>query len=49
MAGQMVLYKRVSTEYGQKTDRQAFNCGIEFDRVFEDKQSGKDRDRPQLK
>ena len=38
-------YKRVST-IDQSTERQLE--GIELDRVFEDKLSGKDRNRPQL-
>ena len=38
-------YKRVST-VEQSTDRQLE--GIVVDRVFEDKLSGKDRNRPQL-
>ena len=38
-------YKRVST-IDQSTERQLE--GIKLDRVFEDKLSGKDRNRPQL-
>ena len=38
-------YKRVST-LDQITDRQL--DGVNVDRVFEDKLSGKDRNRPQL-
>lgn len=44
--GQHVGYVRVST-LDQKTDRQLE--GVSLDRVFEDKASGKDADRPQLK
>ncbi len=43
--GQVIGYKRVST-LDQSTDRQL--DGIELDRVFEDKLSGKDMNRPQL-
>lgn len=44
--GQNVGYKRVSTIL-QNTDRQL--DGIDLDTVFEDKASGADRDRPELK
>lgn len=43
--GQRIGYVRVSST-GQNVARQL--DGIELDRVFEDKCSGKDRDRPQL-
>lgn len=39
-------YKRVSTAIGQTTERQLVD--VKLDRVFEDKLSGKDRNRPQL-
>jgi len=39
-------YKRVST-LAQTTERQLH--GVELDKVFEDKTSGKNTDRPQLK
>jgi DNA invertase Pin-like site-specific DNA recombinase len=42
-----IAYKRVST-LDQNTDRQSFE-GFNIDKVFEDKASGKDKDRPQLK
>lgn len=42
-----VAYIRVST-VDQNTDRQLADVGIEFDKVFEDKASGKDTQRPQL-
>lgn len=45
MAGQQIGYIRVSTTT-QNTDRQL--DGLELDRVFEDKVSGKSADRPQL-
>ena len=45
MNGQRVGYIRVSS-IDQNTDRQLH--GIELDRVYEDKCSGKDTDRPQL-
>ena len=45
MAGQRVGYIRVST-LDQRTDRQL--DGVELDRVFTDKASGKDVERPQL-
>lgn len=45
MSGQQVGYLRVSTLV-QNTARQL--DGVKLDRVFEDKQSGKDADRPQL-
>src|SRR5450755_2741001 len=43
--GQTIGYKRVST-LDQTTTRQLE--GVELDRVFEDKLSGKDMNRPQL-
>lgn len=43
--GQAIGYKRVSS-LDQSTDRQL--DGVELDRVFEDKLSGKDTNRPQL-
>lgn len=46
MAGQQIGYIRVSTT-AQNTDRQLE--GVELDRVFTDKVSGKSADRPQLK
>ena len=46
MNGQQIGYIRVST-IDQNTDRQLH--GIELDRVYEDKCSGKDANRPQLK
>lgn len=45
MMGQRIGYRRVST-VDQNTDRQLDN--VVLDRVFEDKASGKDTDRPQL-
>lgn len=42
-----VAYIRVST-VDQNTDRQLADVGIEFDKAFEDKASGKDTQRPQL-
>lgn len=45
MAGQQIGYVRVSTTT-QNTDRQL--DGLELDRVFTDKVSGKSADRPQL-
>ncbi|MDP2193936.1 MAG: recombinase family protein [Alphaproteobacteria bacterium] len=45
MSGQRVGYVRVST-YDQQTDRQL--DGVFLDRVFTDKASGKDVNRPQL-
>lgn len=45
MSGQQVGYVRVSTVV-QNTARQL--DGVKLDKVFEDKQSGKDTDRPQL-
>lgn len=45
--GQHVGYIRVSS-VGQNTDRQLDNIGIELDRVFVDKCSGSNTDRPQL-
>jgi len=46
MAGQQIGYVRVSTT-AQNTDRQLE--GLELDRTFTDKVSGKSADRPQLK
>lgn len=46
MSGKKIGYIRVST-VEQNTDRQLH--GIELDKVFEDKCSGKDTNRPQLK
>lgn len=46
MSGQQIGYVRVSTTV-QNTDRQLE--GVELDRVFTDKVSGKSADRPQLK
>jgi len=46
MSGKQIGYIRVST-IDQNTDRQLH--GIELDKVFEDKCSGKDTNRPQLK
>jgi DNA invertase Pin-like site-specific DNA recombinase len=46
MSGKKIGYIRVST-IEQNTDRQLY--GIELDKVFEDKCSGKDINRPQLK
>ena len=45
MSGKTVLYARVSS-LEQRTDRQV--TGISVDKVFEDKCSGKDSNRPQL-
>ena len=45
MNGQQIGYIRVST-IDQNTDRQLH--GIELDRVYEDKCSGKDANRPKL-
>ena len=42
-----VAYKRVST-HDQNTARQLDNLDIQFDKVFEDRVSGKDTNRPQL-
>ena len=42
-----IAYKRVST-LQQNTDRQLADCGIKFDKIFEDKMSGKNKNRPQL-
>ncbi len=42
-----VAYIRVSS-IGQNTARQLADVGITFDKVFEDKASGKDTNRPQL-
>ena len=46
MSGKQIGYVRVSTVI-QNTERQLY--GIELDKVFEDRCSGKDADRPQLK
>ena len=46
MSGKQIGYVRVSTVI-QNTERQLH--GIELDKVFEDRCSGKDADRPQLK
>lgn len=46
MIGQRIGYVRVST-LDQSTGRQL--DGVQLDRVFEDKASGKDMDRPELK
>lgn len=46
MTGQRIGYVRVSS-LGQNTDRQLE--GVQVDRTFTDKVSGKDTDRPQLK
>ena len=46
MSGKQIGYIRVST-IDQNTDRQLH--GITLDKVFEDKCSGKDANRPQLK
>ena len=45
MTGKRIAYKRVST-LAQNTERQL--DGLEFDKVFEDKVSGKDTNRPAL-
>jgi DNA invertase Pin-like site-specific DNA recombinase len=45
MTGQRIGYKRVST-VDQSTARQL--DGIQFDKGYEDKASGKDTQRPQL-
>jgi DNA invertase Pin-like site-specific DNA recombinase len=45
MTGQRIGYIRVSS-LGQNTDRQLE--GIQIDRTFTDKVSGKDTDRPKL-
>ena len=45
MTGQKIGYRRVST-VDQNLGRQL--DGVQVDRVFEDKLSGKDRNRPQL-
>ncbi len=45
MTGQKIGYKRVSTAE-QKTDRQLES--LQLDKVFEEKISGKDTNRPQL-
>lgn len=45
MSGQKIGYVRVSS-VGQNTDRQL--DGVELDRVFEDKASGKSVERPEL-
>lgn len=46
MSGQQVGYIRVSS-VGQNTERQLE--GIQLDKIFTEKVSGKDRERPQLK
>lgn len=46
MNGHSVAYIRVSS-YDQKTERQLE--GLTFDKIFEDKASGKDTERPALK
>lgn len=46
MTGQRIGYIRVSS-IGQNTERQLE--GLEFDRTFEDKVSGKDTNRPKLR
>ena len=43
-----IAYTRVSS-LDQNTDRQLANTGITFDKIFEDKTSGKDTNRPALK
>ena len=43
-----IAYIRVSTT-DQNTDRQLADTGITFDKIFEDKTSGKDTNRPALK
>ena len=43
-----IAYIRVSS-HGQNTDRQLSDVGIEFDYTYEEKVSGKDVDREQLK
>ena len=45
MNSQRIAYKRVST-HDQSTNRQL--DGMEFDKIFEEKISGKNRNRPQL-
>lgn len=47
MNGHNIAYIRVSSTT-QNTDRQLADLGIKFDKVFEDRVSGKDTDRPQL-
>lgn len=42
-----IAYIRVST-VEQNTERQLSDCGIKFDKVFEDKASGGSTDRPEL-
>ncbi|HCG5588885.1 TPA: recombinase family protein [Vibrio parahaemolyticus] len=42
-----IAYIRVST-VEQNTERQLANCGIEFDKVYEDKASGSSTNRPEL-
>ena len=46
MSGKSIGYIRVST-ISQNTERQLY--GVELDRVYEDKCSGKNTDRPALK
>lgn len=43
-----IAYIRVSSA-DQNTDRQLANAGVNFDKIFEDKISGKDINRPALK
>ena len=43
-----IAYIRVSSQ-GQNTERQLSDVGIEFDYIYEEKASGKDTDREQLK
>ncbi|MGR5521577.1 recombinase family protein [Vibrio sp. PNB22_4_2] len=42
-----IAYIRVSS-VGQNTERQLAHCGIDFDKVFEDKASGSSTHRPEL-
>ena len=44
----LFAYKRVST-VGQNTDRQLVDAGVKFDKIFTDKASAKDTNRPRLK
>ena len=43
-----IAYLRVSTEH-QNTSRQSYSMPADIDKVFEDKASGKDTERPQFK
>lgn len=43
-----IAYIRVSS-YGQSTDRQLANVNFEFDKIFTEKVSAKDTNRPKLK